>query len=219
MVGAQLRVDPELLEAIASVESGGRAGAVSPKGAQGLMQLMPETARRFGVEHPLDARESVLGAARFLSYLREGANIADLPQLLGAYNAGEGAVEHYGGIPPYPETREYVRQVLWVYFLGVSPRRKRNPTKIAGQSLGVKRAILTNEQSGLTNRTPFNLLQRTAAPVMFVPPPSLPAQVSKRPTTDLDVLERMSALKQARARASKWPQADRNRTADKLPGK
>src|SRR5437763_12681595 len=152
------------------------------------MEWVPETARRFGVEHPFDARESILGAARFLSYLREGANIADLPQLLAAYNAGEGAVEHYGGIPPYPETREYVRQVLWAYFLGVSPRRERKKARNrVGQSSILNRAILTNDQSGPQGTTRLNLLRPSTARVAFVPPAPRAGPVNRRPTTDLDV--------------------------------
>jgi Transglycosylase SLT domain len=121
IAGVVFKLDPSLLEAIALVESADRADAVSPKGAAGLMQLMPDTARRFGVKHPFDPVENVLGAARFLSYLREYAGIEDLPQLLAAYNAGEGAVRRYGGLPPYPETREYVRRVLLTYLLSDRP--------------------------------------------------------------------------------------------------
>ena len=117
IAGLSFGLDPSLLEAIAVVESAGRADAVSPKGATGVMQLMPETAKRFGVEHPFDPAENVMGAARFLSYLREYVGIQDLPQLLAAYNAGEGAVKHYDGLPPYPETRQYVRNVLITYLL------------------------------------------------------------------------------------------------------
>jgi soluble lytic murein transglycosylase-like protein len=115
-------LDPELLAAIAHVESGGDADAVSPKGAQGLMQLMPSTANRFGVKNPLDPIDNTLGAARFLDYLkrwqtRRRATGINLPELIAAYNAGEGAVDKYDGIPPYPETRQYVRKVLLTYLL------------------------------------------------------------------------------------------------------
>jgi Transglycosylase SLT domain len=119
-------IDPDLLAAIASVESGGNPEAVSPKGAQGLMQLMPTTANRFGVLDPFDPVSNTLGAVRFISFLRqyrtaggEGAPLS-LPELLAAYNAGEGAVAKYGGIPPYPETRHYVRKVLIAYLFGDS---------------------------------------------------------------------------------------------------
>jgi hypothetical protein len=119
-------LDPALLAAIASVESGGNSNAVSPKGAQGLMQLMPATANRFGVLDPFDPVSNTLGAVRFISYLRQyrndggaGATLS-LPEMLAAYNAGEGAVDKYGGIPPYPETQHYVRKVLVAYLFGDS---------------------------------------------------------------------------------------------------
>ena len=124
-VGDMYGLDPDLLMAIAKVESNGRASAVSPKGAQGLMQLMPGTAARFDVADPFDPVDNLLGAARFLNYLRQwqqaDPELRHLPELLAAYNAGPGAVAKYGGVPPYPETREYVRKVLWAYLLGVEP--------------------------------------------------------------------------------------------------
>lgn len=126
-VGAMYGFDPDLLMAIAKVESGGDADAVSPKGAQGLMQLMPETATEFDVTDPFDPIDNLLGAARFLNYLRRqdrDPDLAQLPELLAAYNAGPGAVAKYRGIPPYPETREYVRRVLWAYLLGANPPKR-----------------------------------------------------------------------------------------------
>ena len=116
-VGAMYQLDPGLLSAIAAAESNNDAGAVSRKGALGLMQLMPATAGQFNVADPLDPVDNALGAARFLDYLRRYRACRDLPQLLAAYNAGVGAVEHYKGVPPYPETREYVRRVLLLYLL------------------------------------------------------------------------------------------------------
>jgi hypothetical protein len=117
-VGAMYQLDPDLLTAIARAESGGAAGAVSPAGAQGLMQLMPATARRFGVDHPFDPVESALGAAQYLDQLRAASPAGgQLTDLLAAYNAGEGAVRRYGGIPPYAETRRYVERVLRYYLL------------------------------------------------------------------------------------------------------
>ena len=115
-------LDPGLLAAIARVESGGNASAISSKGAEGLMQLMPATALRFGVENPFDPIDNTLGAARFLNQLKEAqrrrADLAlRLPDLIAAYNAGEGAVEKYRGVPPYAETRQYVRKVLIAYLL------------------------------------------------------------------------------------------------------
>ncbi|MGD0119657.1 MAG: lytic transglycosylase domain-containing protein [Candidatus Binatus sp.] len=119
-------IDPDLLAAIATVESGNNSGAVSPKGAQGLMQLMPATANRFRVHDPFDPVSNTLGAVRFINFLRQyrvaggdGAPLS-LPEMLAAYNAGEGAVDKYGGVPPYPETQLYVRKVLVAYLFGNS---------------------------------------------------------------------------------------------------
>jgi soluble lytic murein transglycosylase-like protein len=136
MVGAMYGLDPALLEAIATVESHGDPNAVSPAGALGLMQLMPATAERFFADAPLDPVESALGAARFLCYLKRNAHIrTDLPDLLAAYNAGEGTVVHYKGVPPYPETREYVRRVLWLYLFS-SPLPRQTSGKRAFTSKG-----------------------------------------------------------------------------------
>ena len=102
-------VDPALLAAVASQESGFDSRAVSPAGAQGLMQFMPATARSLGVD-PLDPASAVDGAARYLADL--GRQFGSPSLALAAYNAGPGAVSRHGGIPPYPETQNYVRAVL-----------------------------------------------------------------------------------------------------------
>jgi hypothetical protein len=134
-------IDPDLLAAIATVESGGKAGAVSPKGAQGLMQLMPGTASRFRVLDPFDPVSNTLGAVRFINFLRQyrtsrgdGAPLS-LPELLAAYNAGEGAVDKYNGVPPYPETQQYVRKVLIAYLFrdSHSPLAERLGARPLGQ--------------------------------------------------------------------------------------
>ncbi len=106
--------DPRLIMAIAAVESGFRTDAVSPKNARGLMQLMPGTAERFGVGDVFDPRENLIGALRYLNWLKARFQ-GDLTLMLAAYNAGENAVERYGGIPPYPETQGYVETVLALY--------------------------------------------------------------------------------------------------------
>jgi hypothetical protein len=108
-------LEPALLLAVISAESGFRSKAVSPKGAQGLMQLMPATARRLGVRDPFDPEQNVRGGARYLNeLLRLFGN--DVRLALAAYNAGEDAVMRHGrAIPPYPETRQYVTRVLSRY--------------------------------------------------------------------------------------------------------
>ncbi|WP_310700928.1 lytic transglycosylase domain-containing protein [Sediminimonas sp.] len=104
-------VSPALALAVVAVESGGRVDAVSSKGARGLMQLMPDTARRFGVEDVTDAADNLRGGVGYLDQLL--AEFAGDPILaLAAYNAGEGAVRRHGGVPPFAETRAYVPQVL-----------------------------------------------------------------------------------------------------------
>jgi soluble lytic murein transglycosylase-like protein len=107
-------VDPDLVLAVVAVESGFRREAVSHKGAQGLMQLMPATAASLGVTDPFDAAQNLDGGARHLGALLETFR-GDLEKALAAYNAGAGAVERHGGVPPYPETRAYVRRVLSAY--------------------------------------------------------------------------------------------------------
>jgi Transglycosylase SLT domain len=124
-VGGMYGLDPDLFEAMAFVESHDDPRAISGKGAMGLMQLMPATASRYNVEDPFDPIESVLAAARFLDYLRVQPACGDIPKLLAAYNAGEAAVKRYHGIPPYAETRKYVRTVLWLYLLGERPATNR----------------------------------------------------------------------------------------------
>ncbi len=104
-------LDPALVLAVVSVESGFRPAAVSPKGAQGLMQLMPKTAASLGVEDAFDPAQNLDGGARHLGQLLTLYG-GDLTRALAAYNAGEGAVERHGGVPPYRETRAYVKKVL-----------------------------------------------------------------------------------------------------------
>ena len=106
--GSRHGVDPALLAAVAQQESGFDASAVSPAGAQGLMQFMPATARGLGVD-PFDPASAVDGAARYLAELTEQFGSTELG--LAAYNAGPGTVSRYGGIPPYAETQDYVRSV------------------------------------------------------------------------------------------------------------
>jgi hypothetical protein len=107
--GSRHGVDASLLAAVASQESNFNSQAVSPAGAQGLMQFMPATARGLGV-NPLDPTSSIDGAARYLSSLSK--QFGSTPLALAAYNAGPGTVSRYGGIPPYPETQNYVRAVM-----------------------------------------------------------------------------------------------------------
>ncbi|MES1202250.1 MAG: lytic transglycosylase domain-containing protein [Pseudomonadota bacterium] len=108
--GAQVELSPALLEAVAWTESRFNDRAVSPKGAVGVMQLMPETASRLGVD-PARADQNIHGGAAYLRAMLEEFH-GDLVLALAAYNAGPAAVHRYGGVPPYPETRAFVDSVL-----------------------------------------------------------------------------------------------------------
>ena len=109
------RVDPVLVRAVIQVESNFNPRCISNKGARGLMQLMPETARRYGVRNILDPDQNIQGGVRYLADL-VAMFPNDLPRALAAYNAGENAVIRYGAIPPYEETMTYVKRALTVYY-------------------------------------------------------------------------------------------------------
>ena len=105
------RLDPDLVNSVIKAESGFNARAVSPKGAQGLMQLMPGTASKLGVPNAFDPQANVEGGTKYLRELLERYNF-DLIKALAAYNAGPQRVEQFGGVPPYYETRAYVARVV-----------------------------------------------------------------------------------------------------------
>ena len=104
-------VEPKLIRAVIEQESGLRPCALSPKGAQGLMQLMPETAGQLGVEDPFDAKENVEGGARYLKGLLDKYK-GDVSLALAAYNAGPSAVDQAGRVPEIPETVDYINAIL-----------------------------------------------------------------------------------------------------------
>lgn len=106
-------MDAALIRAVIAQESAFKIDARSPKGALGLMQLMPPTARQYQVQNMLDPRENINAGTKHLKYLLH--RFSSLSLALAAYNAGEGAVAKYQGIPPYPETENYVTQVLGRY--------------------------------------------------------------------------------------------------------
>ena len=108
------QVDPNLVRAIVRVESNFNPYAVSPRGAQGLMQLIPATARRFGVRDAFDPQANLEGGVRYLRYLIDLYG-GDLELALAAYNAGENAVSRYNGVPPFRETRNYLRKISRIY--------------------------------------------------------------------------------------------------------
>jgi soluble lytic murein transglycosylase-like protein len=110
----RFQIDPQLVHAIIKVESEYDPNAVSRKGAMGLMQLVPDTARRFGVENPFDPQQNIEGGVNYLKYLLDLFG-GDLTLSLAAYNAGEHTVTRHGSIPAFRETRDYVRKVTSLY--------------------------------------------------------------------------------------------------------
>lgn len=107
-------VDPKLIKAVISIESGFNPVAISNKGAQGLMQLMPETAVYLGAQDPLDPRENIIAGSKYLRLLLDQFH-NNLDLALAAYNAGPTRVRQYGGIPPFKETRNFVQKVKQAY--------------------------------------------------------------------------------------------------------
>jgi hypothetical protein len=133
--GTRNSVDPLLLYSIMHQESTFKRGAVSPKGARGLMQLMPYTASRFGVTSIFDPRQNIEGGARYMRFLLNLFQ-GDVTLALAGYNAGEGAVKKYGySVPPYSETQEYVRRISKRYALIRDPLAARNANSLTRDQL------------------------------------------------------------------------------------
>jgi len=135
----RVRVDPQLVHAIIKVESEYDPNAVSRRGAMGLMQLIPATARRFGVENPFDPQQNIEGGVTYLKYLLDIFG-GDLALSLAAYNAGENSVLRTGRIPSFPETRNYVRKVTTLYQNGFSPTAPKSWSG-QGQKLPIMRYV------------------------------------------------------------------------------
>ncbi len=136
-LGAEYELDPALIRAVIQVESNFNRKAVSPKGAQGLMQLMPATIWRFSVGDAYDPHENIGAGARYLRQLLDLFR-GDLPLALAAYNAGENAVLRYKGIPPYAETRDYVAKVLSLYRRGQRERQAGRPIETVAQVIAAQ---------------------------------------------------------------------------------
>ena len=141
-------LDPELVKAVISTESGWNTRAISQKGAMGLMQLIPSTAQRFGVGNPFDPEQNVEGGTSYLKTLLDRYN-GDLAKSLAAYNAGERAVDQSRGIPAYPETQRYVQKVTKAYFRPGSGRTSTQwtpPRPPVRREIGADgRVVFTNE--------------------------------------------------------------------------
>jgi hypothetical protein len=162
--GTRHGVDPLLLYSVMHQESSFKSRAISPKGARGLMQLMPLTAARYGVTNIFDPKQNIEGGARYLHFLLDHFD-GDINLALAGYNAGEGAVEKYGWrIPPYSETQEYVRRISRRYSLLRDPNAALYAPRLnSGQvaSLRDKQSVPLNmyERSVLTVRLPDGRLQ------------------------------------------------------------
>lgn len=113
-IAANYGLEPALIHSIIRTESNYDPDAVSPKGAMGLMQLMPETAKRYGVRDIYNPRENIEGGVKYLKYLMDLYN-GKTDYVLAAYNAGHNAIKKYGGIPPFPETRRFIEKVKSTY--------------------------------------------------------------------------------------------------------
>ena len=141
----QHQMDRDLIRAVVQVESNYNPLAVSPKGAMGLMQLIPGTARRFGVANVFDPAQNLDGGTRYLKYLMEMFD-GDLELSLAAYNAGENAVARRRSVPPIPETRNYLRKINAIYPL-------RRPSRAATLPATAPGIVRTVDQNGIVRFT------------------------------------------------------------------
>ena len=133
---ARHHVDANLVRAVIKVESNFNPAAVSRKGAMGLMQLMPATARKFNVSNPFDPRQNVDAGVRHLKRLLDNFG-GDVGLTLAAYNAGEAAVNRNNGVPPFPETRQYLRQIKGLYGGKTSILISSAPIHVSRDAFGV----------------------------------------------------------------------------------
>lgn len=128
----QYSVDPSLIRAVMRHESGFNPQAVSPKGAQGLMQLMPGTAALMGVRNPFDPEQNIAGGVGYLRYCLDRFQY-NVPLAVAAYNAGPAAVAKFASIPPYSETQQFVQNVLGTYQAGYAPASRAAAKKARGK--------------------------------------------------------------------------------------
>ena len=152
------RLDPDLVNSVIKAESGFNVRAVSPKGAQGLMQLMPGTASQLGVPNAFDAQANVEGGTRYLRELLEKYNF-DLVKALAAYNAGPQRVEKFGGVPPYYETRAYVARIVKDF----NKKKIAQEKAVAAKKNAVQKKNNEKNQGTVANRAAKAATQTTAA--------------------------------------------------------
>jgi soluble lytic murein transglycosylase-like protein len=137
---ARSRIDPDFIASVIYAESGNNPRAISRKGAQGLMQLMPETAKNLGVTNSFDPAENVDGGVRFLEELLDRYN-DDAARALAAYNAGPARVEQYHGVPPFPETRSYIARVISNYNRLKSAQRRQQSKPVSAKAANSENKI------------------------------------------------------------------------------
>lgn len=152
----EYNLDPRLVLAVIAVESNFHVGAVSPKNAQGLMQLIPDTAKRFGVRDPFNPSDNIRGGMLYLRWLLKTFD-GNLSLALAGYNAGEKAVEKHKGVPPYNETRQYVEKVHQLYGCASGGMV---PTYLASSGLGAARDAWQSDA-----RAPYDLWNAAQATV------------------------------------------------------
>lgn len=176
-------VDPALVQAIISVESSFDPLAMSAKGAMGLMQLMPETASRYGVSNPFDPRENVTGGIRYLRDLL--FRFENLLHALAAYNAGETAILRYQGIPPYQETRNYVKKVIERYRPGQLLLSSASVLSLGRRARDVARELKRAKEFFRLSRVNRKGRSSESQSSSFREPTKLPAKENHRPLIEV----------------------------------
>jgi hypothetical protein len=168
VASAEYHLDPDLVNSVIHAESGFNAHAVSPKGARGLMQLMPATANQLGVNDVFDPQSNVSGGSRYLRELLERYNF-DLVKALAAYNAGPERVEHYRGVPPFRETHAYVARIVHEY----------NTKKIAQEKEAKRKQVAAEVPNKVPSKAPAKVASKTpskaASPAHRAPKPATTA--------------------------------------------
>ena len=153
------QLDPDLVNSVIKAESGFHVRAVSPKGAQGLMQLMPGTASQLGVPNVFDPRANVEGGTRYLRELMERYNF-DIPKALAAYNAGPQRVEQFRGIPPYYETHAYIARIVRDFNKKKMAQQK---ALAAAKKTSASKTTTASARSATTKKKPIGTAQAKAA--------------------------------------------------------
>jgi soluble lytic murein transglycosylase-like protein len=159
------RLDPDLVNSVIRAESGFNVRAVSPKGAQGLMQLMPQTASQLGVQNAFDPQANVEGGTRYLRELLERYDF-DLIKALAAYNAGPQRVEQYGGVPPYYETKAYVARIVRDFNKKklAATAAEKNPSQTTSKKSAAKKPAGSSAQSPKPHSSAAQAQAKTKTP-------------------------------------------------------